>query len=73
MKTINLTVTDDTMRLLSNLATMRDKSFEEIVSYTLEHGLKDICYRSKRNAQKWQETKAMKERLEELEARLSER
>lgn len=67
MKTTNVTMSSETMKQLDMLAARANKTIDEITSEMLERGVKDACYRMKRNAQKWQETKALKERLSELE------
>ena len=71
MKTINnVTVNDSTLRSLEQLAGRRNSTLDEIVAEMLERGVKDACYRQKRNQEKWQQTKAQQERLKELEALL---
>lgn len=67
MKNANVTISNDTMKQLDMLAQRSNKSIDEITSEMLERGVKDACYRMRRNAQKWQETKALKERMTELE------
>jgi hypothetical protein len=74
MKTINnITVADATLRSLHMIADKRQKPIDDIVAEMLEHGVKDTCYRMNRNAQKWQEMKATKERIKELEQMLAEK
>jgi hypothetical protein len=63
----NITVNDSTLRSLQQLAERRGSTLDEISSEMLERGVKDACYRMKHNQQKWSETKAMKQRLQELE------
>jgi len=70
MKNINVVVNDSTMRSVSMIAERRNKTIDEIIAEMLEHGVKDTCYRMNRNAQKWQETKAMKEKITLLEQML---
>lgn len=72
MKTINnITVNDSTLRSLQLLLQKKDSTLEELASEMLERGVKDTIYRQKRNAQKWMETKLLKERMEELESKLA--
>ncbi len=67
MKNAQVTMSNETMKQLDMLAQRNNKTIEEITSEMLERGVKDACYRMRRNAQKWQETKALKERMIELE------
>jgi predicted DNA-binding protein len=67
MKNATVTMSNETMKQLDMLAARANKTIEEITSEMLERGVKDACYRMRRNAQKWQETKALKERMTELE------
>jgi predicted DNA-binding protein len=67
MKNAQVTMSNETMKQLDMLAQRSNKTIEEITSEMLERGVKDACYRMRRNAQKWQETKALKERMTELE------
>lgn len=59
-------------RYINAKATVRGESFDTIVMKMLEKQMKDEQYRTRRNAQKWQETKALKETVEALEAQLIE-
>lgn len=70
----NVTVVLDkeTVKMINSLATLRNKSFDEMVIAIVDHGTKDICYRMKRNQQKWQEQKQLKATVEALQARISE-
>lgn len=73
MKNINMSsvvVNEEVVRSIQQLCTVKDKTFDEMVAHLLEHAVKDVCYRMKRNQQKWQETKNMKAKLAELEAQL---
>jgi hypothetical protein len=71
-KSINITVTEQVLRQVNHLATLRNKSVDEMLVAMLEAGVKDTCYRMKRNAQKWQEQKNMKEQMELMKAKLEE-
>lgn len=72
MKQANVTISNETMRALDMLAQRHNKTIDEITAEMLERGVKDACYRMRRNAQKWQETKALKEKVTELEMLLAE-
>lgn len=74
MKTINnIAVNDSTLRSINLIAERRNKNVDDIISEMLEHGVKDTCYRMKRNAEKWQQQKATQERIKELEQMLAEK
>lgn len=62
MNTINnIVVNADTKRRIEHLATLRNKSFDEMAAVLLENGVKDACYRMKRNQEKWAQMKAARE------------
>lgn len=73
MKNINVTVNDSTMRSVNMIAEKRNRTIDEVISEMLEHGVKDTCYRMKRNADKWQQQKATTERIKELEQMLADK
>jgi hypothetical protein len=58
-------------RFINSHAAVSGNDFNEIVNRLLERAMKDMQYRSRRNAQKWQETKAMKEQVKSLEEKLA--
>lgn len=68
--TVTLTISNDQMKQIRALAGNRNKTIEEMAEQIFFDGLKDKLYRLRRNAQKYQETKALKERLAELEEAL---
>lgn len=72
MKTTQVTISNETMKQLDMLAQRHNKTVDEITSEMLERGVKDACYRMRRNAQRWAEVKAMKEKYTELEMLLAE-
>jgi len=61
-------VSNTTLNNLRIIAGKINMTMEEATSEMLERGVKDFMYRSKRNADKWQERKAKDARLAELEA-----
>jgi hypothetical protein len=66
MRSINLNNTE-LDRFINTLAAQRGESFDVVAEKLLEKAMKDMQYRSRRNAQKWQETKALKETVAALE------
>ena len=65
-------------RFINSHAAVSGNDFNEIVNRLLERAMRDMQYRSRRNAQKWQEekarkeeTKAMKEQVKSLEEKLT--
>jgi hypothetical protein len=70
MTNTTVTLSSATLNNLRYLASKGTKTVDELASEMLERGAKDAVYRSKRNAQKWQEQKALGERIKELEAAL---
>lgn len=75
MKTTQVTVTLDAALAtkVSHLATVKGETFEYMIAKLVEHGEKDMAYRTKRNAAKWVETKNLKATVEELRKRLEEK
>lgn len=72
MKNVQVTLTLDSelATKVRNLAVVKGESFEYMIARLIEIGEKDTTYRTKRNAQKWQEQKGMKAQLEEMKKRL---
>lgn len=70
--TINVAINSEMERTIKQLCAHTDRTFDELTSDLLERGMKDMCYRIKRNKQKWQETKALNERVKELEEKLAQ-
>ena len=67
----NITITNtELVRFVTNLAAARGESFDYVAESLMEKAMKDMQYRSRRNAQKWQETKCLKETVAALEAQL---
>jgi hypothetical protein len=73
MTDMTVVISAATMNNLRHLASKGTKTVNELASEMLERGAKDAVYRSKRNAQKWQEQKALGERIKALEAALEEK
>lgn len=68
--TLTLNINAEQIKQIKALAGNRNKTMEEMAVQIFNDGLKDKLYRLRRNAQKYQETKALKERLAELEETL---
>lgn len=67
----NVTINNnEIVRFATILSQQKGESFDAIVEKLLEKAMKDMQYRSRRNAQKWQETKALKETVAALEEQL---
>jgi hypothetical protein len=67
----SITITNDqVVRFVNALSAQRGETFEEVVNYLAEKAMKDMQYRSRRNAQKWQEQKGLKETVKMLEEKL---
>lgn len=64
---VEVVINDTMKRTIQQLAAHHNKSVDEMLSELIERGAKDMVYRIKRNAQKWQEQKALNERIKELE------
>lgn len=68
----NVTINNSEVeRFITSHAAFSGNEFNEVVERLLERAMKDMQYRSRRNAQKWQETKEMKMNIKELEAKLA--
>jgi hypothetical protein len=68
--TLNIVVSADLLAALNIIAHKNGVSLEIAASDMAERGAKDTLYRANRNKQQWEKTKAMKERLAELEEQL---
>jgi predicted DNA-binding ribbon-helix-helix protein len=68
----NITVSASTLNTLKTIASRRGLTIEETISEMTERGVKDYNYRSTRNAQKWQEQKELKRKLETIEQKLAQ-
>lgn len=67
MTKLEVVINESMKKQLTALGASKNMSLDEITAEMLERGVKDACYRMKRNQQKWQETKALNERFKELE------
>jgi hypothetical protein len=72
MKNVTV-VNEQVVRYATAKAALKGESFDVVVNRLLEKAMKDEQYRANRNAQKWQETKALKETVAALEAELIHR
>jgi hypothetical protein len=68
--TITIVVNRELMQALHLIAQRSGVPLEIAAADMCERGAKDVLYRANRNKQQWEKTKAMKERLAELEAQL---
>lgn len=75
MKTTQVTLTLDSelATKVHNLAVVKGETFEYMIARLVEHGEKDMAYRTKRNASKWLETKNLKATVEELRKQLEKK
>jgi hypothetical protein len=72
MRTYNIN-NSEVERYISIKAAVKGMSVDEFATRLLEKAMKDEQYRSRRNASKWQEAKALKETVAALEAELIRR
>jgi gamma-glutamyl:cysteine ligase YbdK (ATP-grasp superfamily) len=67
---MTITVNDTLRRTLQRIAARSNNSLEEAAAEMIERGAKDAEYRHDRNVKKWQQTKAINERIKELEEKV---
>lgn len=61
-KNVTITLTDEQMVKLNQIATTREgKTLPELAMQVVDRGLYDIAYRSKRNKQQWAQFKEWKQ------------
>jgi hypothetical protein len=63
---------NEVVKYVRAVASNKGEEFGAIINRLLEKAVKDAQYRARRNATQWAQTKALKERAEELEARVKE-
>lgn len=59
-KQVTLNLSDEQIATVNQLRKTRDKSFDELVLQAFDRGLSDICYRTKRNREQYQQFKEWK-------------
>lgn len=61
-----VTLSAETEKQVKHLAFLKKRDFNDLLNELTEKGVKDACYRIKRNQQVWQQKKALKEKQEEI-------
>ena len=69
----NIVINDNLAKQINNISVLSGETFSTVTERLIERAIKDMKYRQERNRQKWQETKALKATVEELERRLNEK
>jgi hypothetical protein len=69
----NIVINDNLAKQINNISVLSGESFNSVTEKLIERAIKDMKYRQERNRQKWQEQKALKATVEELERRLAEK